>query len=533
MISKYESKFMLPLPCIAGLIGCILFMLCSLSTFAVTYYVNGTSGNDQHKGNSPSTAFRSLIKINSLQLKAGDSLLFRCGTAYNGQFKVSGMGVPGHPLVISSYGKGVKPVINGQGNFAAAVLVYNSAYIMIENLEITNKGTSIAAGRMGLHILLDNFGIAKETVLRNLYIHDVNGSNVKKDGGGAGIHWTNQGKATLSAFDGLLIEHCLLERTDRNGITSSGYWSRQNWFPSYHVVIRNNRLNDIGGDGIVPIGCDGAVIEHNIVVKAGQRFAEGDAAAGIWPWSSDHTVIQYNEVSDTAGPWDGQGFDADWNCRNTIIQYNYSHHNEGGFLLICDDGGVTGPSSIGNQGTVIRYNISINDGFRTSGRSAGFSPVIHITGPVKNTKIYNNLIYIPARNTSGLDSTLIEMGNWKGYADSTLVANNIFYIAGRSGHHLTKSTRNNFQSNVYAGSKNNKGLPGEAMYMEPDFIRLPSKEPQGFGALKDFMLQLNSVLAEAGLPVTTASITDFFGNTVQQGIKPTIGIHQLTHTTKK
>ena len=26
------------------------------------------------------------------------------------------------------------------------------------------------------------------------------------------------------------------------------------------------------------------------------------------------------------------------NCNNTIIQYNYSHDNEGGFLLICNTG---------------------------------------------------------------------------------------------------------------------------------------------------------------------------------------------------
>ena len=527
MITKYKRQFTLSVFRLTGLLGCLFFMFCGLPSSAKVYYVDSRNGNDNNTGNTPSGAFQSLIKINGLQLGHGDQVLFKCGTIYNGQLKISGSGVAGNLLVFGSYGTGAKPLINGEGKFKAAVLIYNSAYIRVENLEITNKGAGVEAGRMGLHIMLDNFGVAKETTIRNLYIHDVNGSNIKKDGGGAGIHWTNQGKQKPSAFDGLLIEKCVLERTDRNGITSSGYWSRQNWFPSYHVVIRNNKLNDIGGDGIVPIGCDGALIEHNIVTKAGQRFPEGDAAAGIWPWSCDGTIIQYNEVSSTAGPWDAQGFDSDWNCRNTIIQYNYSHNNMGGFLLVCNDGGVGMPSSLGNTGTVVRYNISINDGYRSTGKSAGFSPVIHITGPVKNTKIYNNLIFIPARNTAGLDSTLIEMGTWKGFADSTLVANNIFYIAGKAGHHLAGSTKNIFLSNVYAGSDRNKGLPGEAIYVDPGFIKLPIKDPDGFKDLKYFMLKAGSALKAAGVPVVTSVTTDFFGNQVPVGTKPSIGVHQL------
>jgi len=527
MITKYKSAFRLSAFRMAKALGCLVFLFYPLSSFAKAYYIDSKKGSDRNNGTAPSHAFQSLTKVNGLQLNPGDLVLFKCGTSYNGQLRISGIGEAGKLLAFGSYGTGTKPLINGEGKFKAAVLIYNSAHILIENLEITNKGAAIEVGRMGVHILLDDFGIAKETILRNLYIHDVNGSNVKKDGGGAGIHWTNQGKQKSSAFDGLFIEKCVLERTDRNGITSSGYWSRQDWFPSFHVVIRNNKLNDIGGDGIVPIGCDGALIEHNVVTKAGQRFPEGDAAAGIWPWSCDGTVIQYNEVSYTAGPWDAQGFDSDWNSRNTIIQYNYSHHNMGGFLLVCNDGGVGLPSSLGNIGTVVRYNISINDGYRTTGKSAGFSPVIHITGPVKNTKIYNNLIFIPARNAAGLDSTLIEMGTWKGFADSTLVANNIFYVAGKASHNLASSTRNIFKANVYAGSEQNRGLKGEGVYVDPGFFKLPLKDPEGFKELKFFMLKAGSALKKAGVSIITSATKDFFGNEVPIGTKPTIGVHQL------
>ena len=38
--------------------------------------------------------------------------------------------------------------------------------------------------RRGVHIVLDNFGTARHIVLSGLYIHDVNGTNTRKDDGG-------------------------------------------------------------------------------------------------------------------------------------------------------------------------------------------------------------------------------------------------------------------------------------------------------------------------------------------------------------
>ena len=132
-----------------------------------------------------------------------------------------------------------------------------------------------------------------------------------------------------------------------------------------------------------------------------------EAAAGIWPWSSDNTLIQYNEVSGHKAKWDGQGYDSDYNCIGTTIQYNYSHDNYGGFLLICNNGfSFKGSGNIGTKQTIIRHNISINDGIRPypTKRKGDFSPVFHITGPTENTYIHNNIIILP-KNT--LDNTIV------------------------------------------------------------------------------------------------------------------------------
>jgi beta-galactosidase len=398
---------------------------------------------------------------------------------------------------IDRYGEGDKPRIEGDGLFPSAVYIYNTEYIDISNLDVSNFGPERAAGRTGILVQLKNFGVAHSIRLDHLDVHNVNGSLVKKEGGGAGIIFQNGGVDTPSRFDGLILENCTVRYCERNAILLNGNTRRPAWFPSTHVVIRKNLIEEVPGDGIVPIGCDSALIEYNVMRGSTRMLPDGESAAGIWPWSCDNTIIQYNEVSGHKAPWDGQGFDADWNCRNTTIQYNYSHDNEGGFLLICNDGSASTSWSAGTQGTIVRYNVSVNDGLRNTGKHAGFSPVIHITGPVVNTHIYNNIIYVPHR-IGGLDSTLIEFGTWHGYADSTFVANNIFYVAGTGDFSLGKARNIFFHHNLYYGEQLGRPDDPEAVVGDPLFKRLPAMGEAGLGVMDYFKLRPGSPALRAG-----------------------------------
>jgi len=177
-------------------------------------------------------------------------------------------------------------------------------------------------------------------------------------------------------------------------------------------VIRRNLLEDIGGDGIKPWGCAGALVEHNRL-RGGQMRCN-DYAAGIWPWDCDDTVVQFNEVSGMRGDRDGEAFDSDGLCRRSLFQYNYSHDNEGGFMLVC------ATPAYHCEGTVIRYNISRNDGIKSA-------RVFHLGGPVRNTRIYNNTIYVGP----GQDLPLLNFTEDEGWPEGTRFTNNLFLIAGR------------------------------------------------------------------------------------------------------
>src|SRR5262249_8788975 len=305
-----------------------------------------------------------------------------------------------------------KPLINAAGAAEDAVLLKNQEYWEIHNLEITNTGPETAV-RRGVHVVAENYGEMHHIHLQNLDIHDVNGSLQEKVNGG--IHYSAIGDSKPSRFVDLRIENNHIHHVDRSGIFGwSTHWVRAKWYPSLGVIIRNNSLDDIGGDGIVNVATEGALVEYNVVADASQRSQ--DYNVGIWPWSADNTVIQYNEVYGTRGQHDAEGFDSDWNSRNTIIQYNYSHDNEGGFLLICNEGSQTPENSAGNIGTIVRYNISQNDHHRG----------IKLSGPVKNTAIYNNTIYV-GKNES---SDLVLHTDWTGWASDTYLYNNIFYVEG-------------------------------------------------------------------------------------------------------
>ena len=393
--------------------------------------------------------WKTLDKVNAHVFVAGDKLLFKSGSKWTGQLHPEGSGIETLPIVIDRYGGNTNPVIDGRGIPEATVLLKNQEYWEINNLEITNHGNGVRV-RRGVHVDALNYGEMHHIYLRSLTIHDVNGTDKSKVNGG--ISYTAEGGSKSSRFVDLRIENNRIYHVDRSGIFGwSNHWLRSKWYPSLGVVVRNNRVDDVGGDGIVVVATDGALIENNVVSRANQRSAGYNI--GIWPWSADNTVVQYNEVYGTRGQRDGEGFDSDWNSRNTIIQYNYSHDNEGGFVLICNEGGMDARLSIGNTGTIVRYNISQNDHHRG----------INLAGPVANSQIYNNTIYVNKNDKVHL----ILYSNWKGWSADTYLANNIFYVHGegqfsyarsrnKDGAHVTspgsgQSTRNVFDANIYYG----------------------------------------------------------------------------------
>jgi hypothetical protein len=458
------------------------------TAIAATYHVDGQAGDDAGSGDSVAQPWRSLDRVNTHVFQPGDRLLLKAGSRFTGQLRPQGSGNSGGnkplPITIGKYGKGPLPRIDGSGQVLDTLLLCNVEFWEVSDLEITNLGTNREPRRTGVRIVSDGFGRMRHIHLRNLYVHDVNG-DLRKEQEGCGIFFESRGNQ--SHFDDLRIEHCRVVRTDRNGICQRGGGSAR----SLGVVIRGNQLEDIGGDGIKIWGSKGALVEHNVV--RGGRTRCDDYAAGIWPFDSDDTLIQFNEVSGMKGTKDGQGFDSDYRCRRSLFQYNYSHDNEGGFFLIC------APGTSYCEDTVIRYNISQNDGINSA-------RVFHISG-AKNTRIYNNTVYVGPQQ----DLPLLLFNDWDGgSAVDTFFYNNIFYVDGRVTYDWGKSRNNVFEHNVFWGRHENPPADLSAITNQPALVK-PGSGGAGFDSLTGYRWR-DATACLPGKSLPDSGSRDFFGN---------------------
>ncbi len=299
----------------------------------------------------------------------------RRGTICIGMLKPQGSGAADNRILIGAYGEGPLPRIDAQGMYSAAVHLDDMSHVVVRDLELTNPG-NLSEPHRGVYLT--------STADRRHQPGDSGFIHPRRDRPGeiqrhcqvaaARSLLTLPSSPQQTQFDGVLIENNRIEDVGRSGIylrrdlsgPGTGPGPRSNGpREATGVIIRGNTLKRLQGDAIVAHGTSGAVIEDNVVSVgnlAGRDWlsAERNCAAGIWTWNSNNTLIQRNEVSgyrfgqsETDG-CDGTGFDIDNEQEGTIIQYNYSHDNEGGFILLCSDDEP--------HAAEVRYNLSVDDG---------------------------------------------------------------------------------------------------------------------------------------------------------------------------
>ncbi len=486
---------------------CFVAFVCAGPAVATTYFVDSVGGDDGESGIRVAAAWKTLGKVNSMNFEPGDRILFKSGTAYAGQLHPKGSGSRGNPITIDKYGKGPLPLIAGEGAVGlpgnAAVYMYNQEYWEIQNIEVTNYLEGNSGLKRGVYVVAQDYGAVHHIHLRNLVVHDVNGTLESKHNGG--IFFEVLGDAKETYFDDFLIEGCHVYGTDRTGVSNKSTWDRRtftdngNWVPSLNVVIRNNVIENSGQNGLIIRCADGAVVEYNVFKGNG---AKGTGNA-MYPFSCDNTLVQFNESYGTVrnpGEVDGGGFDSDWQCKNSVFQYNYSHDNGHGFILVCCQGG----DGRFNDGTVVRYNISQNDR----------GNVFRVSGQVTNTKIYNNTIYLG----SEMDTRVMWHKSWaKVWPDSTYYFNNIFYNLGSGNYDFETSTDNVFDYNLFYGNHPSREPEDPHKITKDPMFADPGKGAVGMDTLDGYKLLRASPAIDSGKGVEPPAGLDFWGNPLPEG----------------
>ena len=495
----------------------LLIFFVSLSAYGQqtknVYHIDSRTGNDANDGLTPAQAWKTFGNANSKEFMPGDEILLRNGCQWVGHLSPRGSGSDQSPITIGSYGEGDRPVIEGRGTVKAAVYLRNQSNWTIQNLEVSNHAPERCyVHRGGILVENDNAGVLRNIKILNNYVHHVTSSFRyaydfhPHQFGGIAVNVT--GKTGTDKFQNVLIEGNKVEDSGRTGIVVWDHIFAKYDEASTGVRIRHNSVKDIDSDGILTYGCDGAIIEYNVADGCGSYREDGgfNGAAAIWCTRGSNCIIQYNEAFNTRmldGNADGTAFDIDIDAIDCIVQYNYSHDNEGGFMLFID--------ASNSSGSIVRYNISQNDKTRIFMVAGGVPP---------NMQIYNNTIYI----SEGLDTKIIEH-TWDEAGNINapwIFKNNIICNYG-SGGYMIPGTGGIFSNNIYFGN-HPESEPREPYKITKDpQLAAPGSGTRGLDSLSGYKLKKNSPALKAGAVIDHNGARDFFGNEVTVHDKPNIG----------
>ncbi|HXN84805.1 MAG TPA: right-handed parallel beta-helix repeat-containing protein [Candidatus Binataceae bacterium] len=78
-----------------------------------SFYVDAAAGNDSNSGANPTSAWRTVAKVNGLAFTPGDTVYFKRGGVWRETIEPSRGGAQGRPVTFTAYGDGPRPVING------------------------------------------------------------------------------------------------------------------------------------------------------------------------------------------------------------------------------------------------------------------------------------------------------------------------------------------------------------------------------------------------------------------------------------
>jgi len=375
-------------------------------------------------------------RLAKTKFEPGDRILFRRGQRFQGMFAPEGYGKKGAPIRIETYGKGDRPRIDALGKHPAGLLLQNPAFWEVDGLEITNTdGSDDDQGNLfGIRALAKSDERTYQHLhINDCYIHDVNGKVAGKRRGGIHVHIE---RLKSSIFHDLRITNNRIVEVGGVGIGNSSSCSKVSFsgdkVSTKHlwtdVYVAGNYVDRTGRNNVIARSSKDAVYEHNVLANS-SRY---DTGHSIFCFKTDGIKIQYNEAYGNTGDGgkDRGGFDADYNCVNTFIQYNYSHDNH----WFC------GIMKKPNRNVVIRYNVSQNEkkGFYFYG--------FDHEKDAHEIHIYNNTHFV----SKGRKNVRVFPEGRKPI--NTVFENNIFYFEGEGKWGKKKKGSNlKFANNLYYG----------------------------------------------------------------------------------
>jgi hypothetical protein len=400
---------------------------------AADYHVS-PSGDDRAAG-TPAAPWRSIERTNRQAFRPGDRVLFQGGEEFAGNLVIAAprsMSEPKVPITVGSYGQGRATIRAGRGS---GIRIEDLGGIVIRDLVVLgdSRTASEGFGVLVLHRRRDDARLESVRV-ENVEARGFRWAGIYVGGVPTNFPGFEAPEGSRLGFRDVRIHRCTARDNMYNGIyvDGDGKTAEVPFYANQDVAIVECLAADNSGDpgytanhsgnGILLADTDGGLIDGCVAHGNGAANAgQTGGPVGIWTYASNRVTIQSCESygNRTGGQADGGGFDLDGGVTSSIIQYCYSHDNDGPGFLVWNYAGA--PHELANN--VLRYNISAGDGrkHRYGGISVGTSDA-----PIRNLLAHNNTIY--ATSEAGGEPSCVRV--WDRAGEGLRFVNNLFVTSG-------------------------------------------------------------------------------------------------------
>lgn len=312
------------------------------------FFIDCSAGTE---GDGSSThPWNSLAAAQAHSYMPGDQIAVARNTVCHGSFSPRGSGTAVHPIRLTAYGRGPRPRIVADKSDRQVLLLFNQEYWLVDSLDLSG------AGKYGIFVT-GNRGILHHIYLKNLFVHDVRGGEMKNKDNGLIV----VGPGSLHVFfDDILVDGVVAAHTNQWAgiLVGGGPFHYSSSAPlNRNITIRNSIVHDVDGDGIVLFRDSNSVIETSAAWQTGMQPTEiiGTPNA-IWTWTCTDCIVRDNEAFLTDSPGiDGGAFDIDWDDTRNTIERNYAHDTQGYCFAVFAAGFVTSQS-------IVRDNLCVDNG---------------------------------------------------------------------------------------------------------------------------------------------------------------------------
>jgi len=331
---------------IVSVVAAACLMFGATPAEAATYYVSRSSGNDSWTGLAATPSGKAgpwkTLKRASAKYAPGDRILLKRGDTWNEEFHPKGEGTPEKPILIGSYGKGAKPVIDRKD--------YNKDLI---GIHLADQGGFKIVGVEFNRCMTGIYGEYSATCptkkfvwIEDCYFHDsLKYGNYKTyprpRNIGLGICFFSFERKNRIVLTDITIKNCVFRRL------ASGVWTNSpDNFSKYKDFIWN--FGNMTFDGCLfeegyqwQMGLRGVAkgaVRNCVTHDIGRGFRAWNGVAGAMFFRCKDWVFEDSEwgfISVGKGSGDGEAFDFEGGNDGMVMRNCLFHDTDGPGFLVC------------------------------------------------------------------------------------------------------------------------------------------------------------------------------------------------------